>query len=166
MLRGRRVLLPVLLILVAACGGGGDEAGTAGKEQAAAEATGERAEPAGEPASEESTRTARQGEQPTAEPVVVREAETSPFGFYTIQMSSWRTRSKAESEVERYRAMGLEAYVQQADLGEKGVWYRVRVGRYPALSEAQEAARSLAGIDPDRTWVDNYREPGTPPPSL
>jgi len=166
MLSGRRVLLPALFILVAACGGGGDEAGRAGEEQAAAEASRERAEPAGEPASEEPARTARQGEQPPAEPAVVREAETSPFGFYTIQMSSWRTREKAESEVERYQSMGLEAYIQQADLGEKGTWYRVRVGRYPALSEAQQAARSLAGIDPDRTWVDNYREPGTPPPFL
>ncbi len=157
---GRRVLPAVLMTLLAACGGGGDEAGTTGEEQqepAEVRSAAEQAVP--------ETSRSTPGQEPTAtRPSVVRESEDSPFGYYTIQMSSWRSRAKAESEAERYRGMGLEAYVQQADLGEKGTWYRVRVGRYPALSEAQEAARSLTGVDPDRAWVDNYRERRTPPP--
>ncbi|MFO7769427.1 MAG: SPOR domain-containing protein [bacterium] len=153
MLRRRGAVLAALLLLAGACGGGGsDEEGQ--EQEQAAEAS---------QAAESSRAAPDTGEVPE-QPAVVRESEDSPFGFYTIQMSSWQSRSKAESEAERYHRIGLEAYVQQADLGEEGTWYRVRVGRYPALSEAREAARSLTGIDPDRTWVDNYRERGSPPP--
>jgi DedD protein len=89
---------------------------------------------------------------------VVQEPDTSPHGFYTIQLSSWRTRSKAESEAESYRAMGLEAYVQEALIPDQGTWYRVRVGSYQSLSDAQEAMASLNVELADR-WVDNFKDP-------
>ncbi len=100
--------------------------------------------------------------QETARPAVVRDQGTSPHGFYTVQLSSWRTREKAESEAARYREQGLEAYVQEAVIPEMGTWYRVRVGNYPALSDAQEAARSLV-LGEGGYWVDNDRRP--PPPA-
>jgi len=92
---------------------------------------------------------------------VVREAAESPFGFYTIQLSSWKTETKADREARRYQEMGLEAYVQKADIPGMGTWYRVRVGRYPALTDAQEAARSL--VDIESNWVDNFSMGDVPP---
>lgn len=92
---------------------------------------------------------------------MVREAAESPYGFYTIQLSSWKTQAKADREARRYREMGLESYVQKADIPGMGIWYRVRVGRYQALTEAQEAARSL--VDIEDNWVDNFTRRDVPP---
>jgi len=97
------------------------------------------------------------------EPTVVREAAESPHGFYTVQLSSWRTQAKADREARRYQGMGLEAYVQRADLSGKGTWFRVRIGRYPALTDAQEAIRSL--VDVEESWVDNFKVAEVPPGS-
>jgi hypothetical protein len=97
-----------------------------------------------------------------AAPPVVREPETSPYGFYTLQVSSWRTSARAQTEAARLRARGLEAYVTEADLGARGTWYRVRVGRYAGVSEARRAAQALVEI-PEGAWVDNYRDPPNPP---
>jgi len=116
--------------------------------------------PAQQPAGGE---TEQQPAQESPQPAVVRESETSEHGFYTIQLSAWRTEAKARSEARRYQNLGLEAYVQKAELPGMGTWYRVRVGKYPALSEARRAARALVNIPFEELWMDNYRS-GEPPP--
>ena len=144
-------VIPFIMITIMAvgCGGGADEEPAATVEQPATQ-------PAQQPAVQPT-------EQPAAaeEPAVVREAAESPFGFYTIQLSSWKTETKADREARRYQEMGLEAYVQKADIPGMGTWYRVRVGRYPALTDAQEAARSL--VDIESNWVDNFSRGDVPP---
>jgi hypothetical protein len=40
---------------------------------------------------------------------------------------------------------GFDAYVVRADLGKRGVWYRVRVGRFATRDEARAAAAKLRG---------------------
>ncbi len=146
------VVITLGMIAVVATGcGGKDEEPVAEVEQ---------------PVSQPAEQPARQPvQQPAAseEPTVVREAAESPHGFYTIQLSSWRTQSKADREARRYQEMGLEAYVQRADLIGKGTWFRVRVGRYPALTDAQEAVRSL--VDVEASWVDNFKVAQVPPGS-
>lgn len=110
----------------------------------------------------------QQPEQPAQEPVeieqptVVRESETSEYGFYTIQLSSWRTRSKADAQARYYQGLGLETYVQRAEVPGTGTWFRVRVGRYSSLSNANTAAESLVNIKLDEIWFDNYSS-GVPP---
>jgi septal ring-binding cell division protein DamX len=93
----------------------------------------------------------------------VRESETSEYGFYTIQLSAWRTETKARSRARYYQELGLEAYVQRAELPGMGVWYRVRVGKYPALSEARRAVQALVNIPFGQLWLDNYQGEGSPP---
>ena len=60
--------------------------------------------------------------------------------FYSYQVSSWRTNSKAQSEVNRLRERGFNAFVVEAknipDL--EGTWYRVRIGYFHSLIEARE----------------------------
>ena len=149
------VVAPLIMITVVAvgCGGGADEEPAATVEQPAAQ-------PAQQPARQPVQQPAEQ-EAAVEEPAVVREAAESPFGFYTIQLSSWRTQAKADREARRYLEMGLEAYTQKADIPGMGTWYRVRVGRYQALTEAQEAARSLVNIE--NNWVDNFTRGDVPP---
>lgn len=57
---------------------------------------------------------------------------------YTIQVSSWREKSKADSEAAKLTAAGYNAFVIEANLPElDGRWFRVRVGYYDSVSEAR-----------------------------
>lgn len=59
---------------------------------------------------------------------------------YCIQASSWRNKSKAESEVQKLKSQGYNAFVVEANLPElDGIWYRVRVGFFDSLDEARKA---------------------------
>lgn len=59
--------------------------------------------------------------------------------LYCFQISSWKNRSVAESEVEKLTKKGFNAFIIKANLnGKKGVWYRVRIGYFNSISEARE----------------------------
>ncbi len=69
--------------------------------------------------------------------------ETNPTGviftdgkLYCFQVSSWKTRAQAEKEVSRLKDKGHNAFIQEAELGKKGTWYRVRIGFFNSLKEA------------------------------
>lgn len=58
---------------------------------------------------------------------------------YCFQVSSFRSLNEAETDVQRLRGMGENAFVVEAYLPElDGVWYRVRIGYFNSLSEARE----------------------------
>ena len=77
-------------------------------------------------------------------------------GRYTIQVSSWKTRSKAEREVQRFGDLGLDAWVEAADLPEMGGrWYRVRIGSFADIPEAMDFWRTeLRSIVENDIWID------------
>lgn len=80
-------------------------------------------------------------------------------GKYTVQVSSWQTRRRAEEDAERYAAKGFNAYIQEAYIPSKGgTWYRVRVGRYATQGDAEQMASQLAGLLEAGFWVDRYRQ--------
>jgi len=60
---------------------------------------------------------------------------TAPF--YTVHVGSFRKQSVASSEAERISAKGHEAFVERADLGQRGIWFRVKVGRFKTRAEAE-----------------------------
>lgn len=58
--------------------------------------------------------------------------------IYTIQISSWRNREKAENELNRLIASGHDAYLMEVYLSNKGQnWYRVRVGYFDSYESAK-----------------------------
>lgn len=70
-------------------------------------------------------------------------------GKFTVQVRATQSQNEAEALGKKLRGAGLEAYVVRADLGAKGIWYRVRVGRYQSFGEAQKAGsevRNKAGV--------------------
>jgi cell division septation protein DedD len=76
----------------------------------------------------------------------------SGTGNYTVQVSSWASRGKADSEVGRLAAAGFGAFVEEGMVGGQ-TWYRVRVGRYETEKEAAQAAKSMQpGLETD-LWV-------------
>ncbi|HOI29667.1 MAG TPA: SPOR domain-containing protein [Melioribacteraceae bacterium] len=57
---------------------------------------------------------------------------------YNVQASSWRNKEKAELEVKRLRNLGLNAFILEAYLPQKGgTWYRVRIGQFKTKEEAE-----------------------------
>ncbi len=68
----------------------------------------------------------------------------SDGSIYLIQQSSWRTRRKADRIAGRLRAKGHNAFVQKAYIPKfRRTYYRVRIGYFNSLSEAQIYARKV-----------------------
>ncbi len=61
-----------------------------------------------------------------------------------MHLSSFRKRANAEADARRLGArLALPARVFEVDLGAKGVWYRVVVGRAGSAAEASELRERL-----------------------
>ncbi len=57
--------------------------------------------------------------------------------LYSVQVASSPSREDSERLQQKYGQFGYLAYVITADLGEKGTWYRVRVGNLQTNAEAE-----------------------------
>jgi D-alanyl-D-alanine carboxypeptidase (penicillin-binding protein 5/6) len=62
---------------------------------------------------------------------------------YMLQIASFRERDRAESLQKTIAANGVQASVEPAPVPNGEITYRVRVGPYAKLTEAQEAAREI-----------------------
>lgn len=63
----------------------------------------------------------------------------SDGNLYCFQVSSFRTRLRAEQDAEKYRRQGANVFIVEANLPElDGTWYRVRIGYFNTLTEARE----------------------------
>ncbi|MBI3315000.1 MAG: SPOR domain-containing protein [Candidatus Omnitrophica bacterium] len=66
---------------------------------------------------------------------------TAPAGGhaagYAVQVYSFQDKTRAEKALEALRSKGYQAFLVVSDLGEKGTWYRVRVGGIADEKEAQ-----------------------------
>jgi hypothetical protein len=58
--------------------------------------------------------------------------------FYVVQVSSWQAKSRAENHAESYRAGGYSAYVESTEIQGRGTWYRVRIGNFTSVEEAEK----------------------------
>jgi cell division septation protein DedD len=76
------------------------------------------------------------GERPSA-------PEVPPAGTFTITLASFRPKQRADRYVEELKKLGIDAYVWEVNLPEKGRWYRVSVGRFPTLKEAKNYKEEL-----------------------
>lgn len=76
--------------------------------------------------------------------------ETNPSGviftdgsLYCFQVSSWKLKSQADRAVEKLTSAGHNVFVQEADVPGKGKWFRVRIGYFNSLAEAQAYKRKV-----------------------
>ncbi|MBT1071207.1 SPOR domain-containing protein [Pelotalea chapellei] len=60
---------------------------------------------------------------------------------YTVQLASFSLRSEAEVLKNKLAGKGYNAFINESNQGDKGIWYRVRVGK----KLESEAAKELAG---------------------
>ncbi len=125
----------------------------AGAQPGQAEQTPAVTEPAPTPgAAEQTPQIAPPAKRPAPAASVPSVAPPSGEGSFTIQVSSWASKAKAEAEAGRLGAAGLSAYVEEGMVGGT-TWYRVRVGRYVSEKEAKDAiAKMQPGMETD-LWV-------------
>jgi hypothetical protein len=63
---------------------------------------------------------------------------------FCFQVSSWKIKRQAENEVARLKSQGLNAFIIAADVPSKGgIWYRVRVGYFSSVEEAETCMRNV-----------------------
>jgi len=93
--------------------------------------------PARKPASDAAQ---KEGEPP---PPGGREAPAEGWARFTIQVLSVREPERAERALRALLGKGVPAFIEQADLKERGVWHRVRVGRFADRAAAERALEEL-----------------------
>lgn len=64
-------------------------------------------------------------------------------GGFVVQVASVKKKDGADGLQKRLTGKGYGAFVEQADLGAKGIWYRVYTGPYRLRSEAEQAGAAL-----------------------
>jgi cell division protein FtsN len=86
----------------------------------------------------------------TEEPVTeqeIKQASQKPTGpekdSYYLQAGAFQKESDADNLKAKLALMGVEAVIQTANLPEKGVWHRVRVGPYTTLDEINRVRTTL-----------------------
>jgi len=64
---------------------------------------------------------------------------------YAIQIFSSQRRSSAEAAAKKFEKAGLVVEIEEAELKEKGTWYRIHLHGYRSLAAAEAAAAKLQG---------------------
>lgn len=65
-------------------------------------------------------------------------AEEGHAGAYNLQVGSFKTEPEAQSFATVLRQRGHKAYIESANISKRGVWYRVRVGPFKYLRDANK----------------------------
>jgi cell division protein FtsN len=73
---------------------------------------------------------------------------------------SAKAQDESQAAAARLSSTGAKAYVTRADLGARGIWYRVRVGEYETRAEAKAAGAKLASSGHISTFIIVPYEPG------
>src|SRR6266566_4653549 len=82
-------------------------------------------------------------------PIPFADRPGAPKDSYFLQAGSFQNPADADNLKARLALMGLEASVEPANLAEKGVWYRVRLGPYTRVDEINRVRQQLTqnGVD-------------------
>ena len=84
---------------------------------------------------------------PASEPAPVAAAEPAPTvdqgGRFVVQVGSFKSVEDARTLSGRLQKKDFPVFIQQADLGAKGVWHRVRIGPYADSGAAQKVVQRL-----------------------
>ena len=93
--------------------------------------------------------------EPEKEPARPQEPSSAaprptPAGEFLLQVASFQQADDAEAMKARLALRGLQAKVVDSDLGDRGTWYRVRLGPYAGRAQAEDVRDRLkrAGLRP------------------
>jgi cell division septation protein DedD len=86
---------------------------------------------------------AEQAQAASADPVIRDTALSPPTtgrGMFSLQVASFPNEAAANEYSEKLIRAGIPGYVVAADLGRRGRWFRVRVGRFDTAAAAEQYA--------------------------
>jgi DedD protein len=123
----------------AAPSGAADKAAPSGAaDKAAPSGAADKAAPSGAAADKTGPAAGKAALVPNAEATPKADASAGTARF-TLQLSSFQDRTEADEFQAKIRAAGYQPYLTEADVPDKGVWYRVRLGKYVSHSDALAA---------------------------
>lgn len=89
-----------------------------------------------------------QGKEAPVTEQEVKAAQKEPTGKlkerFFLQAGSFQTEAEADNLKAKLALMGVEAVIQTANIPDKGVWHRVRVGPFATVEELNKTRASLA----------------------
>lgn len=76
----------------------------------------------------------------------IKQARQQPTGteVYYLQAGAFQSENEADNLKAKLALLGIEAVIQTADVPDKGLWHRVRVGPYSNVDEADKVRATLA----------------------
>lgn len=80
---------------------------------------------------------------------------------YFLQVGAFQAAAEADNMKARLALLGLEAVIQTANIPDKGVWHRVRIGPFANIDDMNRARALLAQNNLSSSLV-KVREAGTP----
>jgi DedD protein len=95
------------------------------------------------PANETEARSSKTPPRNSLQPSKSSGPKTSAPSSFRIQVSSARNRKGAEDEARKFAGTDLTTDIEEADLGSKGIWYRLYLTGFQSRDEALKAARRL-----------------------
>ncbi len=101
-------------------------------------------------------------EQPVSEQEIKQAAkqEGAARESYFLQVGSFQAAAEADNMKARLALLGLEALIQTADIPDKGVWHRVRIGPFSNIEDMTRSRALLAQNDIPSSLV-KIKEPST-----
>ncbi len=79
-------------------------------------------------------------------------------GRYTLQVVSYREEEAAELFAEALRSKGHDAFILEAEIEGRGTYYRVRIGPFETMGEAQRYRRRFEAEEQMDTFVVRRRD--------
>lgn len=83
------------------------------------------------------------GKAPAPAPAGDKSARRPETAGFTVQVASYSLKSEAETLRSKLAAKGYNALIAESNQGDKGIWYRVRVGKKLEQDAAKELATKL-----------------------
>jgi cell division septation protein DedD len=82
-------------------------------------------------------------QDPVTSPSIVTSPKDGKEAGFTIQVYSFREPQRAEKALANLKAAGYKAFQEVSDLGDKGLFYRVRIGGLANEAEAQTVLNDI-----------------------
>ena len=108
------------------------------------------AAPESKPPKQADQRTAFKKKKPAKQPVAAKSAAKPTGKAYTIQVAAFQAKNEKEADhlVAKLKSEGYDAYRKISKIKDKGIWIRVRVGKYKSRAEASTSLKKLKKSKP------------------
>ena len=107
--------------------------------------TGEKAAPEDKAPKQTDPKTGFKKKRPAKQPVAAK-SQTQPTGkMYTVQVAAFKSKNEKEADrlLAELKRQGYDAYRKISKVEDRGIWIRVRVGKYNTRSEASATLKKL-----------------------